>query len=104
LAEDQLKGLRQSADPDALDLLTEEERALLRPLGERVLMTSLDGSFSYASARELARKDAQTSGDHGELAEAFADLLAGRVPRHLEHEIVVVARHRIRKRPVVSLS
>jgi SulP family sulfate permease len=64
LAEDQLKGLKQSADADQLDMLTADERALLRPLGARVLLTALHGSFSYASARELARKDRQGSGEH----------------------------------------
>jgi SulP family sulfate permease len=64
LAAEQLKGLRQSADPDAIDALSEEERSLLRPLGQQVLLTSLHGSFSYASARELARKDNQATGDH----------------------------------------
>ena len=60
LAEEQLKGLRQSADADELDVLSEEERALLRRVNGRVLLTLLRGSFSYASARELARRDTQS--------------------------------------------
>lgn len=59
LAEEQLKGLKQSADADELDVLTPEEKALLRTVGGRVLMTFLHGSFSYASARDLARRDTQ---------------------------------------------
>lgn len=59
LAEEQLKGLKQSADADELDLLTPDERALLRTVDGRVLITLLHGSFSYASARDLARRDTQ---------------------------------------------
>ena len=59
LAEEQLKGLRQSADADELELLTPEEKTLLRSVGGRVLLTQLHGSFSYASARDLARRDTQ---------------------------------------------
>lgn len=59
LAEEQLKGLKQSADANELDLLTPEEKALLNSVNGRVLITSLHGSFSYASARDLARRDTQ---------------------------------------------
>lgn len=59
LAEEQLKGLRQSANADELDVLTDNEKALLRTVDGRVLMTCLHGSFSYASARDLARRDTQ---------------------------------------------
>jgi SulP family sulfate permease len=61
LAKEQIKGLRQSAEADELDLLSEEERTLLRPFSGRILVTLLHGSFSYASARELARRDAQAA-------------------------------------------
>lgn len=61
LAVEQLKGLRQSADADALDVLTPEEKALLRETSGRVLVTLLHGSFSYASARDLAHRDTQTA-------------------------------------------
>jgi SulP family sulfate permease len=61
LAVEQLKGLRQSADADALDVLTAEEKALLRETNGRVLVTLLHGSFSYASARDLAHRDTQTA-------------------------------------------
>ncbi|TFG87151.1 MAG: SulP family inorganic anion transporter [Chromatiales bacterium] len=60
LAEEQLKGLKQSADVDELDL-TPEEKTLLRTVDGRVLLTLLHGSFSYASARDLARRDTQVS-------------------------------------------
>jgi SulP family sulfate permease len=56
LAEEQLKGLQRSADADELDQLNEDERALLRAAAGKVLVTILRGSFSYASARELARR------------------------------------------------
>lgn len=59
LAEEQLKGLKQSADVNELDLLTPDEKALLRTVSGRVLITLLSGSFSYASARDLARRDTQ---------------------------------------------
>jgi SulP family sulfate permease len=63
LAAEQLKGLKQSANVDELDMLTDEERALLKPVAGRVLLTSLHGSFSYASAREIARRDVQGTDD-----------------------------------------
>jgi len=56
LAQEQLKGLRQTAGDDDADHLTDEEKALLRPTNGRVLVTVLHGTFSYASARELARR------------------------------------------------
>jgi len=56
LAAEQLKGIRRSADTDELDQLSDDERALLRGTGGKVLVTMLHGSFSYASARELARR------------------------------------------------
>jgi SulP family sulfate permease len=59
LAAVQLKGLKQSADAEQLESLTVHERELLRPLAGRILITMLHGSFSYASARELARRDSQ---------------------------------------------
>lgn len=60
LAVEQLKGLRQSSGIDD-ELLTDDERAALRQVGGRVLVTQLQGSFSYASARELARRDIQAT-------------------------------------------
>ena len=61
LAVEQLKGLRQSADAETLDILTPEEKALLRGTNGRVLVTLLHGSFSYASARDLAHRDTQSA-------------------------------------------
>ena len=62
LAAEQLKGLKQSANVDELDTLSPEEKELLRAAGGRVLLTMLHGSFSYASARELAHRDIQSAG------------------------------------------
>jgi SulP family sulfate permease len=62
LAQEQLKGLQQSANIEELDTLSAEEKDLLRIAGGRVLLTILHGSFSYASARELALRDIQAIG------------------------------------------
>lgn len=62
LAEEQLKGISACADPDALEQLDEDERALLRPLNGKVVVTQLAGTFSYASARELAARGIALSG------------------------------------------
>ncbi len=59
LAIEQLKGLKQLSHSDDLELLTPEEKSLLSGVGERVFITLLEGSFSYASSRELARRDTQ---------------------------------------------
>lgn len=59
LAEEQLKGLKQSTNAEELDLLSDEERQLLRTVSGRVLVTILHGSFSFASARDLAKRDTQ---------------------------------------------
>lgn len=64
LAEEQLKGLKQTANADELDQLSAEERALLRSANGKVLVTMLHGSFSYASARELARRIPPTVAGH----------------------------------------
>jgi SulP family sulfate permease len=61
LADEQLKGLKQSFGADDIDLLTADEKAMLRLVPGRVLVTLLHGSFSYASARELARRDTQST-------------------------------------------
>ncbi|VAV97416.1 Sulfate permease [hydrothermal vent metagenome] len=55
LAEHQLKGVGV-AGADGAGFLDEEERAILRAAGGRIIVTSLSGSFSYASARDLARR------------------------------------------------
>lgn len=59
LAREQLKGVRQISDVDD-DGLTDEEKALLQGANGRVLVTTLHGTFSYASARELARRTSPT--------------------------------------------
>ncbi|MGE0408711.1 MAG: SulP family inorganic anion transporter [Amphiplicatus sp.] len=56
LAEEQLKTVKQSALPDELEGLTQEERDLLRAANGKALVTILSGVYSYASARELARR------------------------------------------------
>lgn len=55
LAEEQLKGIRHSNAAGDLGLAPEEQE-MLRPIGDRVLLTLLTGSFSYASARELGQR------------------------------------------------
>jgi SulP family sulfate permease len=63
LAVEQLKGLKQSANAEDLDHLSEQEKELLRAANGKVLVSILHGSFSYASARELARRASpETSG------------------------------------------
>jgi sulfate permease, SulP family len=60
LAAEQLKGIKHSGDGEELPELSAEERALLRSAPGAVLVTLLHGSFSYASARELARRGSAT--------------------------------------------
>ena len=72
LAVEQLKGLRQSSGNDD-DLLNDDERAALRQVGGRVLVTQLHGSFSYASARELARRDIQATSNTDVVVYDFAN-------------------------------
>jgi len=59
LAERRFKVHKQLAGAAELDLLTFYKKALLRTVDDRVAVTLLRGSFSYASARELARRDTQ---------------------------------------------
>lgn len=56
LAEQQIKTVEQGSLPEELGSLTEDERALLSGAGGRVLVTILNGTYSYASARDLARR------------------------------------------------
>jgi len=56
LARVQLKGLRRTTSADSLEQLSEQEKQLLRPVEGRVIVTLLEGSFSYASARMLAQR------------------------------------------------
>lgn len=60
LAREQLKGVRQIADSEDAAPLTDEEKALLKSANGRVLVTMLHGTFSYASARDLARRASAT--------------------------------------------
>ncbi len=55
IAEQQLKGVGV-AGAEGADFLDEEERAILRAAGGRIIVSTLSGSFSYASARDLARR------------------------------------------------
>jgi sulfate permease, SulP family len=55
IAEQQLKGVGV-AGADGAGFLDEEERMVLRAAGGRIIVSSLSGSFSYASARDLARR------------------------------------------------
>jgi SulP family sulfate permease len=64
LAEEQLKGIKRFSDGEELDQLSPEERTLLRGAAGKVLVTLLHGSFSYASARELARRASPTDIRH----------------------------------------
>lgn len=56
MAEEQLKGVGHASGEDEAEGLDEEERAILRAASGRILVTLLRGQFSYASARELARR------------------------------------------------
>lgn len=57
LESEQMKGVRHHIGADEEeDPLTEAERAKLRQGGGKVILTRLKGTFSHASARELARR------------------------------------------------
>lgn len=57
LEREQLKGLQMgNGDDDSHPSLSEDERSKLRSVPGRVLVTRLTGAFSYASAREMARR------------------------------------------------
>lgn len=74
LAREQLKGIAQSAHPDELDHLDEEERRLLRSAGGKVLVTLMHGSFSYASARELIRRAESKATSHAVAVYDFSNV------------------------------
>lgn len=74
MAHDELKGLRQSADGETLEQLSDEERKMLRDAQGKVLVTLLDGTFSYASARELARQGAAALPDYHYVVYDFAKI------------------------------
>ena len=73
LAEEQLKGLKQSSQDGELEQLTPEEKALLRSANGKVAITLLHGSFSYASARELARRAAPSAIRHAAVIYDFSN-------------------------------
>ena len=56
LSREQLAGIRHAGGDDESEALTSEERAMLRTAAGKVRVTMLHGSFSFASARELARR------------------------------------------------
>jgi SulP family sulfate permease len=58
LGEDQLTGLTQTADGTELEQLPACDRERLEEAGGQVVLTFLNGSFSYASARLLAQRAA----------------------------------------------
>ncbi len=62
LADEQLKGIGH-AGADADEGFDEKERAILQEAEGRIQVTSLSGTFSYASARELARSAAPQMSD-----------------------------------------
>jgi len=64
LSREQLAGIRHVVDDDEGDALTDEERVLLRQVSGKVRVTMLHGSFSFASARELARRASPTPSGH----------------------------------------
>ncbi len=58
LEQEELRNLKTSGDGDGSGL-SPDELALLKGFEDKVLVTMLGGTFSYASARELARRVAQ---------------------------------------------
>lgn len=62
--EEQLVGVTKLAMHDEDNPLTEEERAELRKVNGRIAVVVIRGSFSYASARELARRVGAEAAGH----------------------------------------
>lgn len=56
IADEQIRGLKLSGKDGDLEQLTQEEKAVLQFFEGKILVTLLTGSYSYASARELARR------------------------------------------------
>ncbi len=55
LAQEELKGITRAGDEDDIPLLSHEEHLLLSQVSNEVALVEMNGPFSYASARELAR-------------------------------------------------
>ncbi|HXV73496.1 MAG TPA: SulP family inorganic anion transporter [Sphingomonadales bacterium] len=56
---EQLKGLKHTAGEDEAGHLSEEEKAAMKKAAGQVVLTLLHGTFSFASARELAHRVGQ---------------------------------------------
>ena len=69
---EQLKGMTKLSLPDA-QALSDEERALLTAAGGAVAIFLLRGSFSYASARELARRAGAEAIGHSAIVYDFSE-------------------------------
>lgn len=69
---EQLAGISRSSTGADLELLPDEDRALLQAAGGRVVLWRFRGSFSYASARELMRA-VRLQGDHDAVVFDFTE-------------------------------
>ena len=70
---EQLKGVAKFSLPNGDDPLSEEERALLTRANGDVALFLFRGSFSYASARELARRAGTETAGHSAVVYDFSD-------------------------------
>jgi SulP family sulfate permease len=70
---EQLKGVAKFSLPNGDDPLSEEERALLTRANGDVALFLFRGSFSYASARELARRAGTETAGHSAIVYDFSD-------------------------------
>lgn len=64
LAEEQLKGVINTAGSDDVDDLSEAEKSILKDVDGKLLLSILKGTFSYASARELTRRTSPEKTGH----------------------------------------
>ena len=71
--QEQLEGITTLALPTANDVLTQEERNELKRANGNVAVVLLRGSFSYASARELAARVGSQSAGHKAVIYDFTD-------------------------------
>jgi SulP family sulfate permease len=70
---EQLKGITKLSLPDDGDALIDEERKLMAKADGAVAVFILRGSFSYASARELARRAGIEATGHGAIVYDFSE-------------------------------